>query len=248
MFWSTKEAARTLKRFIEMSGYSLHRIRGLGGAYQSIHPYATYAPWSVDREFIAVHEGVRLHTLVDSYRLWELWRLVEQVIKLPAGDFIEVGVWRGGSGCLIAKRAELLGNGSQVFLCDTFTGIVKAGPNDDHFKGGELADTAESLVLELADQLNVKVQTLKGIFPDQTGDRIEERIFRFGHIDVDVYESARTCTEWIWPRLVSRGIIVYDDYGFKGAEGVRKFVDEWATEKDCTFLYNLNGHAIVVKP
>jgi hypothetical protein len=28
---------------------------------------------------------------------------------------------------------------------------------------------------------------------------------------------------------------------------VRRFVDEWRVAKDCVFLHNLNGHAVLVK-
>jgi O-methyltransferase len=67
---------------------------------------------------------------------------------------------------------------------------------------------------------------VRGIFPDETGARLENRVFRFCHIDVDAYQSARDTTEWLWPRLLSRGIVVYDDYGIQGCDGARRFVDE----------------------
>lgn len=119
---------------------------------------------------------------------------------------------------------------------------------DDMYKGGEHANTSESLVYALARQLNVDVRVLKGVFPDETGIQVEDRTFRFCHIDVDVYESARDITEWIWSRLVSCGVIVYDDYGFSGCDGVRRFVDEWQATSDGIFIHNLNGHAVVIKP
>jgi len=245
MFWSTKQA---LKRLIESTGYTVHSAQAVSHGHQRVYPQATYAPWSVDRDFMATYEQVRFHTLVDRYRCWELWKFVEQTAKLPTGDCIEVGVWRGGSGCLIAKKVRVLNISSQVFLCDTFTGVVKAGRMDDAYKGGEHADTAESSVRALAKKIDVNVQVLKGMFPDDTGIQLEDKSFRFCHIDVDVYQSARDTTEWIWPRLVSRGVIVYDDYGFHGCDGVRRFLDEWQSATDCIFMHNLNGHAVVVKP
>ena len=40
---------------------------------------------------------------------------------------------------------------------------------------------------------------------------------------------------------------VYDDYGFMGYEGVTKYVEEQIKDNDKFVLYNLNGHAIVIK-
>jgi O-methyltransferase len=244
MFWSAKQA---LKSVIERAGYTVLSTETGGHGHQRVYPHATYAPWSLDREFTSTFEEVRYHSHVDKYRCWELWKIVEQTAKLSAGECLEVGVWRGGSGCLIARRVELHGIASQVFLCDTFSGVAKAGPMDDRYKGGEHADTTESMVHNLARKLHLNVRVLKGVFPDDTGILLEKEMFRFCHVDVDVYESARATTEWIWPRLVSRGVIVYDDYGFAGCDGVRRFVDEWQSATDCVFVHNLNGHAIVIK-
>jgi len=98
------------------------------------------------------------------------------------------------------------------------------------------------------DQLSLtNAVLLQGIFPEQTADRIHARKFRFCHIDVDVYRSAKDVCEWLWPRLVPGGLVVFDDYGMRGTEGVQRFVNEWRGGKDLTFLYNLNGHAIFIK-
>jgi hypothetical protein len=65
---------------------------------------------------------IQRNTLVDIYRCYELWTLVEQTSKL-AGGIMEVGVWRGGTGALIARKALIAGVEDPVYLCDTFQGV-----------------------------------------------------------------------------------------------------------------------------
>jgi O-methyltransferase len=73
------------------------------------------------------------------------------------------------------------------------------------------------------------------------------RRFRFCHIDVDVCESASQTFDWVWPRLVTGGIVVFDDYGFYSCGGVTRLVDRMIGEPDRLVVYNVNGHALVVK-
>jgi O-methyltransferase len=40
---------------------------------------------------------------------------------------------------------------------------------------------------------------------------------------------------------------VFDDYGFATCDGVTKLVNERMGQMNATAIYNLNGHAIVVK-
>jgi O-methyltransferase len=91
------------------------------------------------------------------------------------------------------------------------------------------------------------VQVHKGMFPDDTGQSIEQSRFRLCHIDVDVYESASQTFEWAWPRLVVGGIVVFDDYGFYSCSGVTRFVNQMIGQRDRLVIYNSNGHALVVK-
>jgi O-methyltransferase len=46
---------------------------------------------------------------------------------------------------------------------------------------------------------------------------------------------------------VEGGVIVVDDYGGDGMDGVRHAVDEFADRSSCRMIHNLNGHAILVK-
>ena len=216
-------------------------------SYELVSPRATYAPWLSDEAFNEIYKIVKDNTLVDKYRCYELWQLVRECSKLN-GALIEVGVWRGGSGCLIAKRAEMLGIKDNVYLCDTFKGVVKAGDKDSRYRGGEHADASKEIVEETINKLKLNnTKILVGTFPDETSRLINDQAFRFCHVDVDVYQSAKDITEWIWPKLIIGGMIVFDDYGFWGCEGVTRFVDEERNKKDRIVVQNLNGHAIVIK-
>jgi O-methyltransferase len=249
--------ARTLTQIAQKAargaGFELRSTKELrayepGIRHAEVFPEATYSPWLSDAEFNGIYEAVKENTLVDRYRCYELWQLVGEAAKLPGGDLIEVGVWRGGTGAIIAQRARMAGIRNPVYLCDTFQGVVKAGAKDAFYTGGEHADTSQEAVVTLMDRLGLEgVKVLKGIFPDDSRQLVEDRTFRFCHIDVDVYESARHVAEWIWPRLVPHGAIVYDDYGFRTCVGVTRFVNEERAKPDRMVIHNLNGHAIVLK-
>ena len=239
-----------MRRLANRYGYEITRIRETKREkYSTVRPNARYSPWNKDDLFQATFATIKAFTLVDEYRCFELWKLVEQVAKPKSGSFIEIGVWRGGSGALIATQAKNCEIEDRVFLCDTFAGVVKAGDWDSTYKGGEHADTSRQGIEDLIlNQMNLdNVEILEGIFPDQTGHRVDSLKFRFCHIDVDVYQSAKDIVDWTWDRMVPGGSTVYDDYGFHGCDGIAKYVDEQRKCTDRLVIHNLNGHAIIVK-
>lgn len=216
-------------------------------AQSAVLPNATYSPWLDSPDFAKAYRLISRNTLVDIYRCWEIWHLVEQ-LKYVDGDFVEVGVWRGGSGCLTALRAKALGLNATIHLCDTFSGVVGTGEHDPDYKGGEHSDTSRDIVIALAKELgldNVAIRT--GIFPDETGAEVADLRFRMCHIDVDVYLSGLNILEWVWGRLNVGGIVLFDDYGFSTTAGVTRLVNELGVRDDRLWIHNLNGHAVLVK-
>lgn len=234
---------------LNMVGYGLYKLNRVGGQeYGPVTPIATYRPWNKDSLFLDAYAKVQSSTLVDLYQCYDLWSLVGESAKLPGGDIIQVGAWRGGTGVLMAKRASDCGLQASVYLCDTFSGVVKAGNNDSIYKGGEHSDATAKGVLDLAQSLGLtNVKVLEGMFPDQTGAEVAQAQFRFCHIDVDVYQSASDSMDFIWPRLLRGGIVVFDDYGIESCPGIAKYVNEQKTRADRLVLHNLNGNAVMVK-
>src|SRR5579871_2314418 len=73
--------------------------------HQKISPLATFSPWLNDEDFQECYARIRHNTLVDIYRCYELWCIAKQLTHVE-GCFLEVGVWRGGTGALIASAAK----------------------------------------------------------------------------------------------------------------------------------------------
>lgn len=217
-------------------------------AHEKITPLARYCPWNLDKTFINTFLHVYPATVIDIYRLYELWTAVGQSAKLKEGDIIDIGTWRGGSGVLMAKKAMLDQIDCSVYLCDTFKGIVKAGEHDSKNRNATYANTTVEMVEALAKNAELNnIKILEGIFPDETGRDVEDCKFRFCHIDTDTYQSSHDIMEWIWERLIPGGIVIEDDYGFEHYEGITKHVNEQMKLKDRVVFYNLNGHSIMVK-
>src|SRR5579875_3827776 len=99
-------------------GLALPLVRGeavRSGAHAMAYPISTYAPWQADTEFQQTYQRIRANTLVDVWRCYELWALLSELKEVP-GAVVEVGVWRGGSGALMAARMTGLGQHDPVYL------------------------------------------------------------------------------------------------------------------------------------
>ncbi len=240
-------------QFLSENSSFLDKIRNLSAwhhpkspdvQHQGVVPYATYAPWLSDPHFMSLYESVKNHTLVDFYRCWELYTLGHQLAGLD-GCYLEVGVWRGGTGAILADTVKDIAK--PVYLADTFTGVVKVGDKDTVYRGGEHADTSVETVEDLMAGLGLaNTQVLEGIFPDDTGNAVLGDIALL-HCDVDVYESAAHIIDYAQHRLCQGGVIVFDDYGFDSCVGITRLVNELKDDSKWFFFHNLNGHALLFK-
>lgn len=216
-------------------------------SHQNIVSYSTYSPWLDDMDFIKIYDKIKNNTLVDIYRCYELWNFIKKNKHLK-GDILEVGVWRGGTGCILGKSAQLY-SPCKVYLVDTFKGVVKAGKNDTIYKGGEHSDTSISIVKNLLKELKISnAELLTGIFPSEISlpKSQKKSSIKLCHIDVDTYQSAKEIFVNIWPSITKGGAIIFDDYGFWGCEGITKLCNEIVVN-DGTFIHNINGHGIFIK-
>jgi O-methyltransferase len=249
-----RSAWNSLNGLLAVAGLRLVRLPALqpvehhGRRYEyEMISLPRYAPWLGDEPFQEVARRIAGHTLVDRFRCWELYQLVREVRNVP-GDIVEVGVWRGGTGAILASAAARWKPASRVYLCDTFAGVVKASAHDSAYTGGEHSDTSIELVRGLVDRLELRnVELLPGIFPDETAGRVRSGTIALAHVDVDVYQSALDVVAWVRERMPAGGILVFDDYGFRGCDGVTRLVHELRESDDWLYLYNLNGHAILVR-
>lgn len=211
--------------------------------HKQVIPYASYSPWEGDLEFKKLYEIVKNNTLVDIYRIYELWTIVKGM-KAVEGDILEVGVWRGGTGAVLSKASE--DSNAKVYLADTFTGVVKATEADTVYRGGEHSDTSEQIVKDLLKKVKSKnAVILKGIFPDDFLSLEIDKI-KLCHIDVDTYQSARDIFDYVWDKLEVGGAVVFDDYGFWTCEGITKYFNSLDLLNGFK-IHNLNGHGIIIK-
>jgi O-methyltransferase len=195
-----------------------------------------YIDPNLDKEFVEVYQKMGHQTMIDDSGCYLLWHLIRETANLENGAILEVGTFKGGSGSLISKSARQHGINNKIYLCDTFSGTVKAGEKDNYFKDGELSQPSIDLVRNLLSDFKLNdVEVIKGIFPEESCDKVKDDKFRFCHIDVDIYQSAKDTLDWVWPKMVQGGIVLFDDYNCHNCAGITSLVNEELTNDDRFF-------------
>jgi O-methyltransferase len=199
--------------------------------------------WDDDPQFQALLVDVRRLSLNRPPSLFNLYQLASAVRHLP-GDIAEVGVYKGGTGRLLAQ--VFAGTGKKIFLFDTFTGMPDAiDPMVEDWKPGDFADTSLQAVRAAVAQWP-EVSCVPGRFPE-TADAVAGRRFCLAHVDVDIQQSVRDCCDFFYPRLVPGGMLVFDDYGFRSCVGARRAVDDFFADKPERVLYLPTGQGVVIR-
>lgn len=202
-----------------------------------------------DAEFLAIYRKCKPYTMTSIERMYSLYMAVRYVVRNQiAGDFVECGVWRGGSSMMIALTLNLLNEQKRkIYLYDTFEGMSEPTEADRDFLGRK----ADRLLEENQDRKETSVWCLAGIedvtrnlvstgYPKENimfvKGKVEETLpnkmparISLLRLDTDWYESTRHELIYLYPQLEKDGVLIIDDYGHW--EGCKKAVDEYFSDK-----------------
>lgn len=236
-----------LKRLLVASGYYRFRTRlaSKGEVVKDLDLYRPlYSPWAGDADFRRHYDAVRHHTLVDPQRCWMLVQMMQQALSLP-GCFAEFGVFRGGTALLAARILRGASDKRALHLFDSFAGMPKTSAGEA-FDSGDFSQTSEAMVRGLIEPVGPNTNFHVGFIP-QTFAGLNLGPIAFAHVDVDLYQSVLDCVEFIYPRLVVGGIIVFDDYGFPSCTRAREATDIAFSRLPEKPIYLPTGQAVIIK-
>jgi O-methyltransferase len=202
--------------------------------------------FDLEPEFLQLYERCREETMTSIERMYALYKATCYLVDRGVpGDFVECGVWRGGSVMLIALTLLLRQcTGRDIWLYDTFSGMTPPSVHDvQEMSGRAAADILAERERSAADPFwgiaaRAEVENnLRGTgyptdrFRIVKGD-VRETIpadvpsaIALLRLDTDWYETTRHELEHLYPRISQGGVLIVDDYGYW--RGSRKATDDY---------------------
>jgi hypothetical protein len=229
-------------------------VRAGVGAFNAI---SRHLFTDMESNFFRLHKACRSNSLTSVERMYALYKAVEYLAENGIeGDFVECGVWRGGSTMMACLSLVELGDTERrVWLYDTFEGMTEPTRKDSvsPLRGRRLLPDPGSMVdrwfldglAVTADEVRANLSStgypterlifVQGKVEDTLPKSVPDRIALL-RLDTDWYESTYHELVHLFPRLVPGGVLILDDYGH--LEGAREAVDQYFGEQGVKMLLN----------
>lgn len=212
----------------------------------------------------AIYDKIKPKTMLNDLRLANIVYVTRHILKSNiTGDFVECGVWKGGS---IALAAHIIKENQQeraIHLFDIFDDICEPDKNidgeraikdvgglqnaqgrlrpikgvyDAHGGSGKDVEVSDFIIMGIGYSMD-KVNIHKGWF-QKTVLKSSHLIDKIAYLrlDGDWYDSTKVCLENLYDLVTIGGVIIVDDYG--AYEGCKKAVDEFILNRGLTPLFN----------
>jgi O-methyltransferase len=208
-------------------------------------------------EFEELYWLCKPYTMTSVERLFALYSAVKYVLDNNiGGDFVECGVWKGGSAMMMAGLLKKRGiTARKLILYDTYEGMP-APTDEDKDSSGEQAirlmeqqqkeDAASVWCYSPFEEVRENLQKtgwpeeniimIKGKVEDTIPAHLPTNKIALLRLDTDWYESTRHELKHLYPLLVEKGVLLIDDYGHW--QGCRKAVDEYIGQHKLPILLN----------
>ncbi len=186
------------------------------------------------------------YSMTGEKRMYALYQaILNSKINNLEGDFVECGVWRGGNILLYSLTNSFFNLDKNIYAFDTFDGMTSPEGIDLNYQGHSASnamkkskkkeneinihcfssmETVKNNILRHSNISNIKF--VKGPV-EQTFLKEENLPKKISvlRLDTDFYSSTKIELEILYPRLVSGGVLIIDDYGYW--RGARQAVDEY---------------------
>jgi predicted O-methyltransferase YrrM len=215
------------------------------GGMATVH----FSPFLEDPIFTALYEemvadwfpGKRIEA---RWRIWLLVKFVRQCEHLGA-TAAEFGTYRGGVAFMLLGMTDI----ERLYLFDTFAGIPEDNLTDYEVQrkfGGHLSDTSPEYVEQLLTRWAPRFELCPGdVFATLT--QTETGPLSFVHMDLNAAAPTGFALEYAYPRLVTGGMMVFDDYGWHKYRDQRTVVDDFFSQHLDEVIALPTGQGLVVK-
>lgn len=163
-------------------------------------------------------------------------KMFEKVKDVP-GSIVECGIGYGRSFLLLAALIHEERKKRTLYGFDSFEGFPNPSEEDSGPRNatrGEYGDISKKQVLKLLSASQFPQPFLENFchitegFFDETLVQYRGGPIALLHLDVDLYQSYKTCLEILFPQMAPGGIIIFDEYHQKTVwPGAKKAVDEF---------------------
>ncbi len=177
-------------------------------------------------------------SVIDRARLQLIARCAARQVD-RTGDFIELGVFRGGSALLLASIIKQHHASTILHLLDSWQGLPDLVGEDlgtaAFVTKGQFSHSSEDAVRARLDkfQLLDVCKTYRGWIEDTLPEM--QGPFSLVHLDLDLYKPTHFALSWLLPKMCDDGELVVDDYGnekIRRFPGVEKAVSECLSGSD----------------
>ncbi len=216
-----------------------------------------------------IWEKTSSYSLLNKGKLFTIINAVDYLEKSAIkGDFVQTGVYQGGSVMMVLFRLKELKSVSRsFFLYDTYEGMPEPTKYDVSFFGQKAIKKYNKVKLgkssvgsnwvnasleevkkniKLANYPLNKLHFIKGKIEDTIPKTIPKKI-AFLHLDTDFYESTKHSLQYLYDLVVPGGIVIFDDYFHW--QGCKKAIDEFIEKrKEPIFLNRIDySSRLIVK-
>lgn len=182
--------------------------------------------FALRRRLGRIHDRYRDASMIPREAFLDNLELIAAVLERNPrieGAIVECGTWRGG---MAAAMMELGGADWPYHFFDSFEGLPPAQPIDGeaavryqqersspwYFDNCTASEEDFLATLARTGLPCSQVHVHRGFF-EQTVPAADTGPIAVLRLDADWYESTRICLEHFFPRVVSGGLVLIDDYG-----------------------------------
>jgi hypothetical protein len=159
-----------------------------------------------------INQGI---TMVSEERFETILRYKDNISKID-GDIVECGVWAGGMSIFLSKLFPT----KKIWVCDSYEGCQNPSDGDYYFENEKHTKGMYSVSLEVVKDNFIKnnlpddkrINFLKGWVKDTLKPEIcPIKDIALLRIDVDSYSSTLEVLDYLYSKVKSGGIIIFDD-------------------------------------
>ena len=207
----------------------------------------------LESSFLAAYEKCLSFSLTSVERLYAAYQAAGFVAKrrLP-GAIVECGVWKGGSTMIMLHALLELGvRDRDIYLYDTYEGMSEPTDKDRSISGisanerwserqrGSINTWCYSPIEEVRENVlstgypAERLHFVKGKVENTIPGTVPNSIAVL-RLDTDWFESTYHELTHLYPRLVTNGVLIIDDYGTW--QGAREATDQYFRESEQDLL------------